>query len=293
MRIGQIYDCELVIDLGFAALVVVALLAGWVVEVVIVLGALLTHELAHLVVGRGFGLEFRRIHLLPYGGVAEIDNLYAADPPVVAVTALAGPVNNLLLFVASYGLMELGWLAPPAGQWMLRVNLFMALFNLIPALPLDGGRMVQALLRGRIGELAALRRLAGWGYVVAGGLVAGAAIAAAFGIPLPTVPILAIFVATGARREWTAATIGHLRPLWRRPEVFTRKGVLPAAALVAGGEVTVSRLLPHLAGQRYHLIWVLDRELRPRGRLSEVDIVRAALDGGLHRTLNDLLDGPR
>lgn len=289
MRVAWLFDCELHINPWFALLLLAAMVGGFLPEALIIIGSLLTHELAHLVVGRGLGLEFRRIYLLPYGGVAQIDNLYAADPPAVAATALAGPLNNLILFALSYLLVQVGWLVPPTGDFMMRTNLSLALFNLLPALPLDGGRLLQALLRDRVGELTALRRLVRWGYVVAGCMVMGAVVAALFGIPLVTVPVLAVFVAMGARKEMTTAVAGQLLRLWRRPAELARRRVLPAVSLVAAGDVQIRHLLEHLSGPRYHLIWVLDGEADVCGKLTEGQILRAALQGQLNLTLRELL----
>lgn len=289
MRIAWLYDCELAIDPWFALILAVAGLGGYLPEALILLGVLLTHELAHLIVGRGFGLEFRRIDLLPYGGVAHIDNLYAVHPSAVAVTALAGPFNNLLLLAASYGLAQQGWIVPPTSDFLIRVNLGLALFNLLPALPLDGGRILQSVLRERLGEIQAIKRLVWWGYWIAACLVLGSVIAALFGIFLPTVPVLAFFVVVGARRETMVAIAGQLRRLWQRPEELARRRTMPAAALVATEDVTIRHIIPHLTGSRYYLVWVLDRNFLPCGRLSETEIIQAALDGHLNQTLGELL----
>ncbi|HEX6989911.1 MAG TPA: site-2 protease family protein [Bacillota bacterium] len=289
MRLAHLFGCELRLNGWFALLLAALAAAGWAAEAFILFSALLTHELAHLIVGFGFGIGFRRIELLPFGGVAETDNLYTAEPAAVALTALAGPLNNLLLLSATHLLAESRWIHPPLSDFTLRVNLALALLNLIPALPLDGGRIVHAALRRRFGDLAALRRLAVWGYVVAGGMVLAALIAAALGIALPTLPVLAFFVAVGARREQAAAVVGHLRPLWQQPERLARVGVLPAAGLVARGDVTVGTVLRHLTGGAYHFVWVVDQGLVPYGRISEARLVQAALHGDFDATLDDVL----
>lgn len=289
MRIAWLYGCEFIIDPWFTAIFAVAVLGGYLAEAVILLGALLTHELAHLLIGRGFGLEFSSIRLMPYGGVARIDNLYTVSPAAVAVTALAGPLNNLLLFTAAYLLVQVGWLHPPLSDFMLRVNLGLALFNLIPALPLDGGRLLQSWLRNRIGELAAHKYLIRLGYLVAGGMLLGTLTAALFGLWLLAVPVLAFFVAVGARSEQVAASFGHLRRIWQRPQEIAAKRILPATTLVVTRDVTVGKLLPHLVGQRYYLICVLDADLSLCGHISEAEIIRVALDGGLNLTLGEIV----
>src|SRR5690606_28719766 len=143
----HLFGCELRLNGWFALLLAAFAAAGWAAEALVLFGALLTHEVAHLVVGTGFGISFRRIDLLPFGGVAEADNLYTVEPAAVAVTALAGPLNNLLLLAGAHLLAEQRWIHPPLSDFLLQVNLALALLNLVPALPLDGGRIVHAALR--------------------------------------------------------------------------------------------------------------------------------------------------
>lgn len=110
------------------------------------LATLLAHELAHAVTARHFGVRVRRITLWMLGGVTELDG-QPPSPGADAAIALAGPVTSLLLGAGSTALTwcTSGMLAA-ALTWLGAVNVFLAVFNLLPAAPLDGGRVLRAAL---------------------------------------------------------------------------------------------------------------------------------------------------
>ncbi len=121
-------------------------------------GSLLMHELAHSVVARTYGVPVKSITLFLFGGVAELE----AEPQTAAVefwVALAGPVMSLALafgFWLFAGVVALVSMPAPVVEvlsYLSMINLVLALFNLVPAFPLDGGRVLRAYLWHRSGNI--------------------------------------------------------------------------------------------------------------------------------------------
>jgi Zn-dependent protease len=115
------------------------------VFVVLLYASVLVHELSHCVVARAFDLPVRRVLLYPLGGFSEIEK-EAPTPAREFLVAAAGPAISLVLAAVGYGL---GTLVPPGTGHVLVTqlmwaNLLVGLFNLLPGLPLDGGRMLRA-----------------------------------------------------------------------------------------------------------------------------------------------------
>jgi Zn-dependent protease len=113
--------------------------------VVLLYASVLVHELSHCVVARAFGLPVRRVLLYPLGGFSEIEK-EAPTPAREFLVSAAGPAISLVLAAAGYGLSKL---VPSGTAHVLVVqlvwaNLLVGLFNLLPGLPLDGGRMLRA-----------------------------------------------------------------------------------------------------------------------------------------------------
>ena len=129
--------------------------AGEVLFVVLLFGCVVLHELGHAFAARAFGIPTHGITLLPIGGVAQLDRI-PRNPFQELVIALAGPAVNvaiallLIPFVAAlYGLGQITPLGLISGGFVARlllVNLVLVAFNLIPAFPMDGGRVLRALL---------------------------------------------------------------------------------------------------------------------------------------------------
>ncbi len=118
----------------------------------------LIHELAHFVVAKSYGVDTRRITLTLFGGVPET-NQPLPHPEAMFTVALAGPIANLALCVTAYLLVGLAS-APlqVAIDITATVSLFLGLTNLVPAQPLDGGRMLHAAVWARTGNPSAAYR---------------------------------------------------------------------------------------------------------------------------------------
>jgi Zn-dependent protease/CBS domain-containing protein len=115
--------------------------------VVLLYASVLVHELSHSLVARGYGLPVRRIVLWPLGGVSEIDR-EAPTPGREFAIAAAGPALSLVLGGIGWGLYQVSHTGIAGALiWMLVfANLIVGLFNLLPGLPLDGGRMLRAVI---------------------------------------------------------------------------------------------------------------------------------------------------
>ncbi|HEX9538800.1 MAG TPA: site-2 protease family protein [Streptosporangiaceae bacterium] len=132
--------------------------------VVLLYVSVLVHELSHSVVARGFGLPVRRILLYPLGGFSEIEQ----DPPTPGkelLVSAAGPLISLVLAAFGYALLAI---AHPVGlpglliKQLVWANLLVGIFNLLPGLPLDGGRMLRAVVWKITGKPGSATVAAAW-----------------------------------------------------------------------------------------------------------------------------------
>lgn len=137
-------------------------------------GSLILHELAHSLVARRYGLGIGGITLFLFGGVAEL-----LDEPKSAGSefwiAIAGPVMSFVL-AALFGLAAIAMgaegIVGTILAYLASINLVLAVFNLLPAFPLDGGRVLRAWLWHRSGDmLEATRKASGAGAILALGLM--------------------------------------------------------------------------------------------------------------------------
>jgi Zn-dependent protease/CBS domain-containing protein len=168
------------------------------------------HEIGHAIAARTFGIRTRDITLLPIGGLARLERL-PEDPRQELWVALAGPAVNLAIAALLYSWLilthqweafsRLGVAAGPFVERLLMANIWLALFNLIPAFPMDGGRALRAFLASRMTYPKATQLAASLGQ----------ALAFTFGfVGLFTNPMLlfiGLFVWIGASQEACAVQI--------------------------------------------------------------------------------------
>ena len=194
-------------------------LAAWkgVGFIIALFGCVLLHEFGHALTAKRYGIHTQDITLLPIGGIARLERL-PENPRQELWVTLAGPAVNvviaLVLFVIlwfAYHLNDFFQVKPFDGSFLLQlmwVNVFLGIFNLLPAFPMDGGRILRALLSMRLGRAKATRIAANIGQVMA--IVFG--IAGFFGNPM--LIFIAIFVYLGAEAEAraveTTSVIGGL-----------------------------------------------------------------------------------
>jgi Zn-dependent protease/CBS domain-containing protein len=163
--------------------------AAWILGVVTTLGLFLSvlgHELSHALMGRAEGIEIDEIVLHPFGGLARLRN-EPDSPRAEFRIAIAGPAASFLFAAISFVLMLPAMMAnyPVIGGVLFLLgagNLLLAIFNLFPGYPLDGGRVLRAILWYRTGDIKEATRLAG----ICGMLIA--AILIIFGVYMAIAP---------------------------------------------------------------------------------------------------------
>ncbi len=163
--------------------------AAWGLAVVTTLGLFLSvlgHELSHALMGRAEGIEIEEIVLHPFGGLARLRN-EPESPRAEFRIAVAGPAASFLFGAISFVLMLPAMMTgyTIVGGVLLLLcagNLLLAVFNLFPGYPLDGGRVLRAILWGRTGDIKEATRLAG----ICGMLIA--AILIIFGVYMVIAP---------------------------------------------------------------------------------------------------------
>ena len=178
--------------------------ATGLVLVSLVFVIIVVHELAHALVARRFGCATRDILLLPIGGMSRLEKM-PERPTHELLVALAGPaVNVALALVLALGIGLTGGSFDPADaatiggaltSQLLWINVVLAAFNLLPAFPMDGGRVFRAVLSIWIGRERATRAAAGVGKLLAVGFVL-------IGLLVnPILAVIGVFVWFAAQQE--------------------------------------------------------------------------------------------
>jgi Zn-dependent protease len=240
-----------------------------VAVVLTVFGCVVLHELGHALMARYFGIRTRDITLYPIGGVARLDRI-SERPHEELCIALAGPAVNVLIAALLTPLLVGAVFARvPFGDpedlsladgplallatytlWVWVSNIFLVVFNMIPAFPMDGGRVLRAVLAGWLGRLRATEIAGRLGLVVAALL----ALLAVFYFHNPFLVLISLFVAFVGQQE---------RMMVRYQDAQRRAA---AAAGMAPEPVTVTpRGFSGIAWDGHYRVWVRWVDGRPVG----------------------------
>jgi len=128
----------------FILIMLASIATGRFLELAALFFIVLVHELGHIAAAAGFGWTIREVQLLPFGGVVEVEEAGAQPVREEMWVAVAGPLQNVWMAGAGWLIGQAGWVDPAWSAFFVQSNLLLGLFNLLPIMPLDGGKLLQS-----------------------------------------------------------------------------------------------------------------------------------------------------
>jgi Zn-dependent protease len=248
------------------------------------------HELTHSLVARRFGIKVRDITLLPIGGVASMDKM-PDNPKQEFLISVAGPMFNIVLAAVLFFIFHYApwmpseiWRNPEfINSWLYMIalipwiNIFLAGFNLLPAFPMDGGRLLRSLLATRMDYRRATKIAVSIGHIFAiffayRGLVGGN----------PFLILIAIFIYVAASAEESHVNLKETL------KGFRVKNVLSTQFLSLDKNTPVSKVLEMMLHSHQEDFPVMD-EGRMVGFVTRGDIIKAVHNSGSGTLISDIM----
>jgi Zn-dependent protease len=250
-------------------------------------GIVVLHELGHALAARRYGIGTRDITLLPIGGVARLERMPEV-PQHELVVALAGPAVNValalvfgLLLLLSLGLSAVSNVPALIGNFlfqMVAVNVILVLFNMLPAFPMDGGRVLRALLATRLDYVRATQVAATIGQFMAILFM----LAGLFNPAFPMLILIGVFVWLGAAQE---ARMVQMRSAIEGIPV--RRAMITDFRTLDGGD-TLARAAEHLLAGCQQDFPVTESD-RLVGVLTRSDLAAGLAQGGPSTRVRDVM----
>ncbi len=245
------------------------------------------HELGHSLTAQRYHIKTRDITLLPIGGVASLEGIPEKPKEELLIT-LAGPLVNVAIALLLLPFVHWGetseafqGLGTVSGQSfimsLLSVNITLAVFNMIPAFPMDGGRVLRALLSYKMGRVKATRIAAGIGQAIAVGFV----ILGFLGNPF--LVFIGVFIFMGAR--------GEEKHVKNRAFIngVTIQQVMMREVPSVDAQITIREAAQQLLhGQNKNFVVVTNNQ--PVGTLSHSEIIKALAEQGEQSLVENAMD---
>ncbi|ULO08683.1 M50 family metallopeptidase [Paenibacillus sp. 19GGS1-52] len=142
----RIWGIEFTLHPLFVIVMFFSVLTGQFLELLTLFMIVLVHEMGHVCAALLTGVSVKSVQLLPFGGVAIIEDHGQLTASREIGIALAGPLQNGIMIVIAYGILQAGVGNGAFLNYFIQANTIIALFNLLPILPLDGGKVLQAAI---------------------------------------------------------------------------------------------------------------------------------------------------
>jgi Zn-dependent protease len=255
LKLGKFFGIDLYVHGTFWLLPVFIFVSGWMsgltpavlafdlAFIFAIFGCVVLHEVGHALAARGYGIGTRDITLYPIGGVASLERMPEKPGREIAI-ALAGPAVNVVIAIGLFAGLAAGVLLNPFGlaspgvvelfaERLLWANVILAGFNLLPAFPMDGGRVLRAMLAIGMPRMRATAAAVAVGSVVAAGFLVLGLVTGHLGLMAVAVVVyllgqaeLAQVRAQAAAREWKSLVDEWLGPAAGSPPVRGYTGMV-------------------------------------------------------------------
>ncbi|MFP4661342.1 MAG: site-2 protease family protein [Halanaerobiales bacterium] len=260
----------------FLLILVIFFLLGMIEQVLIAFSLVILHEFVHMFTALYYGYKVTKIELFPFGGMAEYTGLLEMKPWQEIKVALAGPVFNIVFASILYILLFLNIIETNKYiNLLLEYNIIIASINLIPILPLDGGRALRGvliLIYGiKKGNTIAFKMARFFVYI---GILLGILV-----LVLNRANIWFLFffffIYGMINKEEKQLFYYFLRYLSRRNEIFKDFAVKELSGRVVYDNLPIKDAIYHINPVKYNLFFVLDSQFNIKGIISEARLIKS------------------
>lgn len=268
----------------FVIVMLMSILTGGFIELITLFAIVLIHEMGHMSAALILGIKVRSVQLLPFGGVVTIEDHGKLTPWKEIIIALAGPLQNGIMISIGLTFMTLGFGDREFILYIVHGNMVIALFNLLPILPLDGGKILQSLASryfpyhwtllwsSRISIVTSI-------FVILNSLLP---LIKGEGIIQLNILMIGIFLFYSNLVDYRNLPFRFMRFLMNRNnlhEKYEAKGII-AQPIITDASKHLENVLRLFKREKYHLIYVLDKQGTVKTVMPEQRLISAYFSHG-------------
>lgn len=277
----------------FIIILLSSTLTGYFLELITLFILVLIHEVGHIAMALALGWRVNAVKLLPFGGVVEVEEGTGVSAKDELLVALAGPIQNLWMAAFAWIMGQYGFWSIEWTYYLIQANLWLAAFNMLPILPLDGGKVLLALLSYRVQFFNVLLWTARMSIVCSIGLIGYACLPILQGISgiklnELMIGIFLLYSNIIYHRHVPFLFYRFLLFRFRRVEQLEALGatVIP---ILAQSKQSLYEVFKRFKREQLHLLCVIDHGVHGVKLYSEQETLQYCADGSnLHRAVGEL-----
>ncbi|EOC99818.1 M50 family metallopeptidase [Caldisalinibacter kiritimatiensis] len=260
---------------------------GYLTEITVIILTVTMHEISHVLAANKLDVKVKEFEIFPFGGVAKLDSIIGPDPNIEIKVALVGPMVNFLL--ALIFMLINHFLSIEFIELLLKCNFYMGVFNLLPILPLDGGRILRGVLSYVLGFRKATRILTyiAYGFSVLF-IILGTYIYSIKENGLYII-LIAIFLFIAANKEKRMAAFIFIKEVTEKKQQLLKKRVMKTQHLIVFKSAPVNLVLKNFLPKKFHIIIIIDDNGNIIGTINEIDLLNGAIEYGIDIKIENLL----
>lgn len=276
------------INVNQSVLLLIFFLFYFEVNVIAIIFTIFIHEFFHGIGAILMNTKIKRLNIFLFGCVFNFDEFIGLDPKKESLICIMGPLGNIL-FVLTLKLCEKFFLGNNFINQLVSYNLYMAVFNLLPMLPLDGGRVLRAIFTYFFGFKLSTKIVLYITYSLSSiFMIISLYSFIVFNKGIIVVFIMAYIVKI-ALKEKERTSFNFINGLANRKKNIMKKKVLKAYIIVSLENVKVNRILNKLLPRRYHIIIIINKYGELVGSLSEEELIEGVFKHGFDVLLKELI----
>lgn len=287
MKLFTLGRTEVRMHLGLLFVVIAACVLGKLYELLMALLALILHESAHAIAAYCTMCEVKTLTLYPFGAEARIDTTFNSNKSIACI-AEAGPVCSFVVAGLCMLIMRFFPVTITGLEAFCNYNLILGLINLLPAYPLDGGRLLRCLLCIRVRGRTATAIVAWLGVGIGSAILALAIYATLFLSPPLMLYMMGGFLVIAAAKELITQPEIQLQSALQRSAIVQGGETVSIKYSVAHKEMRALEVLRSMKSRDYAVIRIVDDSMQTIGEVDEGMIIRGIGRLGAYSSIEEI-----
>jgi len=289
MTLFKIYGVKVKLNYFLIPLLILSYFANYHLELMAILIIVLLHEGVHCLVSYSYHIQISEIQLFPFGGVVKAEDELGIEPMKEVMIAIAGPLFNFALFLVLFLVKTIFKYDFEGLDFIMRVNIVIGSFNLLPIIPLDGGRVMRATLAHWLGLKKATMTAIQIGKAFCYSICVLGVLLTIKDYQYIYIVLLSGFLYYCILQEKRMAYFLLMKEILRKKRTLQDKGIMNTKYLTVLESVDIKYLLQEFSYGKYHFVTVVSEAGRVLGTVSESEILDAMSIYGSKITLGRLV----